>query len=205
MGYLGTVILLSMQGIMIYRISSMYTHNRKIVTLLNIAFVLEMVSLLSIQSLSNVQDVPIQETAPGINLCSQASFPSWLYTVWIPVTCFEVLVLALSVSLAVKYCHSVEIIRRAAPSRNSLVYILLRDSITFPFVTLTICIANLVSWMQLPYIAVQCTFSIAIFGPCIIGSRLILNLREAYYQPFKEECNIHDQDDFRINEIDFPV
>jgi len=32
-------------------------------------------------------------------------------------------------------------------------------------------------------------------GPCIIGPRLVLNLREAYYLPFKEECNaILDKD-----------
>lgn len=31
------------------------------------------------------------------------------------------------------------------------------------------------------------------FWPGVAGPRLILNLREAYYQPFEQECNIvHD-------------
>jgi len=40
-----------------------------------------------------------------------------------------------------------------------------------------------------PYVIEQISFAIAAFAPCIIGSRLILNLREAYYLPFIEECN----------------
>jgi len=37
------------------------------------------------------------------------------------------------------------------------------------------------------YLVTQFTFALAAFAPIILGSRLILNLREAYYQPFIEE------------------
>jgi len=42
------------------------------------------------------------------------------------------------------------------------------------------------------------------FAPCIIGPRLVLNLREAYYLPFTEECNAPEintqlfQEEFRV-------
>lgn len=42
------------------------------------------------------------------------------------------------------------------------------------------------------HIAAQIAFCMAAFAPCIIGSRLILNLREVYYKPFTEECTIGD-------------
>jgi hypothetical protein len=39
------------------------------------------------------------------------------------------------------------------------------------------------------YLVTQFTFAFAAFIPIILGSRLILNLREAYYQPFTEELD----------------
>jgi hypothetical protein len=78
--------------------------------------------------------IAVPQPAPGVRLCTENSFPSWMYTLWIPIILYELLVLTLSVSLAVKYYQSVRVMREYnTKPPNSLLYILLRDSITFPF------------------------------------------------------------------------
>ncbi|KAF9555225.1 hypothetical protein CPC08DRAFT_753199 [Agrocybe pediades] len=97
----------------------------------------------------------------------------------------------LSVSLAIKHYASIRKYPRVPlhSSRPSLIYILLRDSITFPFIYIVILLVNIAAGFYLHYQAVQMMLSLATFAPCIIGPRLILNLRELYYQPFRRECS----------------
>lgn len=145
-------------GIMSYRVSSMYNHNNKIAVVLVAALVLEVSLVVLVQVLtlgvhsrgylspllrlirsSNCQTnnpvmTAVPQPAPGVRLCAQDSFPSWMYTVWIPIIMFELLVLLLSLYLAVKYYQSVRLIPEDnTDPPDSLPYILLRDSITFPF------------------------------------------------------------------------
>lgn len=49
--------------------------------------------------------------------------------------------------------------------------------------------------MQLPEAAVSC-------AACVLGSRLVLNLRESYYTPFTDEVNIATelQSDLQLND-----
>jgi len=193
-GYLVMISVCSMQGIMICRISSMYLHNRKIIALLGGSCVLEVGFLILIQCLAGSVTAPVPDPAPGLRLCTQNSIPSWMYTTLIPVVCFELLILILAILLAIKYYRSIKIIQNSESPSVCLAYILLRDSITFPFIGVTLCLINLGTWIRLPYLDGQMAYTLASFAPCIIGSRLILNLREAYYQPFTEECNINNED-----------
>ena len=118
--------------------------------------------------------IAVPQPAPGVRLCAQDSFPRWMYTIWIPIIMFELLVLLLSLSLAVKYHQSMRLMRENyAKPTDSLQYIMLRDSITFPFMYviyrntrlyvclhdhkprssfsgLIICILNLISWIRFP-------------------------------------------------------
>ncbi|KAF9054624.1 hypothetical protein BJ165DRAFT_1399809 [Panaeolus papilionaceus] len=77
---------------------------------------------------------------------------------------------------------------RLGRKRKSLAYILFRDSILFPILAVLICVINLITWTSLPHSAIQMSVSLAAFVPCILGCRLILNLREAYYLTFEEEA-----------------
>ncbi|KAF4614494.1 hypothetical protein D9613_002470 [Agrocybe pediades] len=178
---------------MIFRVSSMYNHDRGIILLLATGFVLEWLGAILIQVLSYGVHAPIPNPAPGVRLCSQKSFPHWMFAVWIPIACFEGLILFLSICRGVTYYKSSKESKRLGLTgyawTNSLGYILLRDSIAFPFICVSICFINLFVWIYLPHLAAQMAFCIASFAPCIIGPRLILNLREAYYQPFIQEIN----------------
>jgi hypothetical protein len=141
-------------GIMSYRVSSMYNHNNKIIVVLVAALVLEVCLVVLVQILTlgvhareqlsppthtkfqtnNHDLIAVPQPAPGVQLCAQDSFPSWMYTLWIPIIMFELLVLLLSLFLAVKYYQPVRLMRENnTDPPDSLPYILLRDSITFPF------------------------------------------------------------------------
>ncbi|KDR69328.1 hypothetical protein GALMADRAFT_230818 [Galerina marginata CBS 339.88] len=194
-----------MQGIMIYRVSSMYNHDRKIIFLLATAFSAEIMSLLALQIIANgLETLEVPDPAPGVHLCKQRNMPSWSYITWVPVACFETLILVLSLSLAIKHYRTLKLNHELPISSNSsLAFILFRDSITFPFITLAVCITNFIMWMHPPYLMGQMTFTMATFSACIIGSRLILNLREAYYSPFMEECNVQEDihDAFELSDV----
>ncbi|KAF4614443.1 hypothetical protein D9613_002493 [Agrocybe pediades] len=190
------------ESIMVYRISSMYNHRRDIIVLLGTALCLEMISIVIIPTVSEIKHTPIDLPDTDVRFCTQNVFAHWMFTIWIPIILFESLILGLALSLALIYHRTIEGVadlQEEMPTAQvepffetkpeSLAYILLRDSITFPFI---LCIANFVVWITQPYVIIQIAFAVAAFAPCIIGSRLILNLREAYYLPFVEECNPHE-------------
>ncbi|PPQ72429.1 hypothetical protein CVT26_003792 [Gymnopilus dilepis] len=215
-GYLVMVVLSSMQGIMIYRVSSMYSHNRKIIYLLASALLVEITCVFFVQFYaydfhdrrsfrvhlglwdhqSDTLFSAVPDPAPGVQLCSQNTWPDFMWAAWVPVFFFESFILALSVSLAVKYYKSIRTLHAVRQTNgmpwensDSLVYILLRDSITFPSILTAFCFSNFFVWKFMDYLAVQISFTVTSFVPCIVGSRLIINLRETYYRPFKEECD----------------
>ncbi|KAF9543631.1 hypothetical protein CPC08DRAFT_649817, partial [Agrocybe pediades] len=191
MGYAATITSCAMQGIMIFRVSSMYNHDRDIILLLATGFVMEWLGAILTHPGLIVR--PIPNPAPGVRLCSQKSFPHWMFAVWTPIACFEGLILFLSICRGVACYKSSKESKRLGlagyASTNSLGYILLRDSTAFLFICVSICFINLFVWIYLPHLAAQMAFCIASFAPCIIGPRLILDLREAYYQPFIQEIN----------------
>ncbi|KDR69326.1 hypothetical protein GALMADRAFT_929086 [Galerina marginata CBS 339.88] len=219
LGYLNAMVLSSMQAIMIFRVSGMYNNDRRVTTLLFVALVLELAGIAVVQIVASRFPVPIPEPAPGVSPCSGPSSPHWMY-IWIPIVCFELLVLCLSLSRAIQHYRSIGVNRKLPwlsltqwHNPECLTYILLRDSITFPFISLVICITNIFVSVRLPvrfhassslhmiimgyvqYIIGQMGICVASFSPCIVGSRLILNLREAYYQPFVYECNVGTSSD----------
>jgi len=171
----------------------------------------------------------VSEPAPGIRICSRDSFPHFLYTIWIPILFFESLLLSLSFGIGIRYFRvmrgSVDLRSRAF--RHSLLFVLVRDSITFPFMwalilgctentslisvlsAVSVCLSNLVVWILQPVrlfshyhywifkgaclqvLHTELAFAIAVFTPCILGPRLVLNLQEAYYQPFAQEVDLN--------------
>lgn len=146
---------------MVYRISSMYTHDWKILRILVTAYVAEFLSLVLIQLVqvivgSNVnhagklfamyflwainrlapQDVFVQTP---VDFCAKEKYVSWIFVIWIPILVFELLICGLALTLGIKYYHALgsrEMFPnyRNANRKTPLLYILLRDSILFPFV-----------------------------------------------------------------------
>ncbi|KAF8166002.1 hypothetical protein B0H34DRAFT_258847 [Crassisporium funariophilum] len=160
-GWGNWAVLWSMQGIMIYRVSSMYYHSRKMICLLVSCFVVEIAITSTMQSLP--YDVVFG--SGHLTSCVEKVFPRWYRVFWTPIILFESLIFG----------------------RKSLMYTLLRDSILFPFIALILCFLNVIGWGYFSFTTIVAIVAISGFMARLLGCRLILNLREAYYRPFEEE------------------
>jgi len=144
---------------MIFRVSSIYDHHRSIIGSLLCAFGVEIAitsvmngltttSLLRTYHMSEFGSTSYLQGAHEIvnqlaiyeplgrclpSLTPQA--PNHYWTIfWIPIMIFEILILALSVHRALQYRSTLWADNRTTISgRQSLIYILLRDSLLFPF------------------------------------------------------------------------
>jgi len=123
---------------MIFRVSSMYQHNRHIVWALGCAFILEIMSVVVIVSLGLRYRKGKQYTRPSVchprvtdtkawkfniirlsatpgflsplstHQCSTKHFPRWILFTWTPIAVFEALIVFLSLKVAIQYYRSVK-------------------------------------------------------------------------------------------------
>ncbi|KAF8193781.1 hypothetical protein BJ912DRAFT_960471 [Pholiota molesta] len=185
-GFLAAILFFTMHGIMVFRISSMYTHDRKILRILIVAYMTEFLSVMTIQLVKrmlvakvNSSEVSVQPSGP---FCAKEHFTSWNFVVWLPLMLFECLIFVMFSGY------------RNSNRKTPLLYILLRDSISFPFLFSLSCIINCLIFLQAgnklrPVMAhISSLFPVVL--SIIFGSRLILNLQESYYESYGSEFSI---------------
>ncbi|KAF9471435.1 hypothetical protein BDN70DRAFT_888184 [Pholiota conissans] len=205
------VMFFAMHGIMVYRVSSMYTHDRRILKILVIGFIVEFSSVIVIQvaiwyygRMLTDSDIHIQTP---IGFCGGGKFPPWAFITWIPFVLFDCLICTLAVALGVRCyqevgSHGMFPNLRNSSRSSSLLFILLRDSIVFPIVFSLSCILNLVSFYLLSKglkpVTIHTTVLLPVVLSGLLGPRLILNLRESFYEPYEQELN------FRIETLTMP-
>ncbi|KAF9472990.1 hypothetical protein BDN70DRAFT_937763 [Pholiota conissans] len=205
------VTFVAMHGIMVYRVSSMYTHDRTILRILVIGFCVEFISFTIIQvalwyygRTATDSDILLQYP---IGFCGREKFPPWVSIVWLPLVLFDCLIFTLAVILCVrcyKEAGSHEMFPNLPNSSRTapLLFILLRDSIVFPFIFCLSCIINLVVFFLLTtglrHTTIHITFLLPVILSGLFGSRLILNLRESCSEPYEQEFN------FRIDTHTIP-
>ncbi|KAF8166005.1 hypothetical protein B0H34DRAFT_258760 [Crassisporium funariophilum] len=185
-GWGNWAVLWSMQGIMIYRVSSMYYHSRKMICLLVSCFVVEIAITSTMQSLP--YDVVFG--SGHLTSCVEKVFPRWYRVFWTPIILFESLIFGVSIFKGIRFYKSASTINgiiHTSLGRKSLMYTLLRDSILFPFIALILCFLNVIGWGYFSFTTIMAIVAISGFMARLLGCRLILNLREAYYRPFEEE------------------
>ncbi|EAU82650.2 hypothetical protein CC1G_07932 [Coprinopsis cinerea okayama7 len=123
----------------------------------------------------------------GMSVCVPGfakPFLEWYWAYLVFIIAFDVVAFTLALMEGIRY------FRRTKLAEGSLVRILLRDSIFFPFLGLSVSIFALLAWRSvLPYPSVAVLMTLMALTSPILGSRLILNLRDAYYKPFAEEVN----------------
>ncbi|KAF8176792.1 hypothetical protein BJ912DRAFT_930607 [Pholiota molesta] len=188
-GILTAVTFFTMHGIMAYRISSMYTHDRKIMRILVTAYLIEFIAVITLLTVAMVygsnltEDMLLQNS---LDFCGREKYPPWVFIIWIPVLLFEFLICTLALSLGIKYYRALgsEMFSnyRNSNRETSLLYILLRDSIIFP----------LIHDSDQPQQHTIFLFPVAL--SVIFGSRLILNLRESYYESYNQDFSFHIED-----------
>jgi len=184
----GTCVMLwSMQAIMQYRIYAMYRCSRKVLLFLIVCFTAQAVSMAWILAVLDKGSAVIVKQFPQIRLCTAIS-PKNCYILWIPVILFEFILFGFALRKGLQ--HSMIKGRVVLSPRSSVSSVLMRDSILFPALTATIYIISLAIWH--PFIQYGADIAAAFVGVIcrLIGSHLILNLRDAYYLPFEEEVSV---------------
>ncbi|KAF9482913.1 hypothetical protein BDN70DRAFT_929574 [Pholiota conissans] len=187
-GFLATVVLCAMQGLIALRIyRSLGRYNPKGKRVIKVAFILEVVALVSMQAAAIKQGAkrgnPDGKTA--IVLCSTEVFPSWMYTIWIPVLCFELLLLGLATRAVWEHYRVHRVLRstnteRFGRTQGGSVVVILRDSVVSLLVLIAICVANLSGRKVIGNVVpVQTSFALSTLGPVVLGSQLLTNLHQA--------------------------
>ncbi|KAF9010799.1 hypothetical protein BDQ17DRAFT_1346962 [Cyathus striatus] len=176
-----------MQGIMLHRISAMYNHSKKIIFLMLSVYLCEVITMTVIVGiiLSNiyVQDVSVTNTLT----IKVAIIPSIICGTWIAAVIMEFLLLILALYAGYQHMATSSLEIERSSDRPSWVFVLVRDSILFPFITFVSYIFTAIWWKFSTHPGGQISEAFSGFVACVLGPRLILNLREAYYRPFTDE------------------
>ncbi|KAH6879593.1 hypothetical protein BKA70DRAFT_1475024 [Coprinopsis sp. MPI-PUGE-AT-0042] len=197
--WLGMITLFTMNGLVVKRISCMYAGNRMILYLLVGAYAVQIVAGAVLTGLiapkgGNVVS-PLTSTS---SYCTPSiSIPRWFWTFLFYSVTFEVIVFALALVQGIRFLrarkpapdpHATSMVDRIWNRQGNLVRILIRDSISFPFIGLVLSVFNILAFKgKLPPPTTQIILVISAANSPILGCRLLLNLREAYYKPFHVE------------------
>ncbi|KAH6904955.1 hypothetical protein BKA70DRAFT_514778 [Coprinopsis sp. MPI-PUGE-AT-0042] len=202
------IAILAMNAIIVKRVVCMYNGDKRVLCVLAVAlFILAVYSLVLTILTSNPESVlRVQFTYP-FETCHRpmelGPVPMYYWSFIYAFFPFEVLVFGLSLVQGLKFIREKRWQARRArekaggsgvlglilwKTRRDLASVLLRDSILFPFINLIFAALNIMAWRaQIPSSLTQGIRLFSLVSVPTIGCRLILNLRDAYYKPFRDE------------------
>ncbi|EAU86670.2 hypothetical protein CC1G_07328 [Coprinopsis cinerea okayama7 len=137
----------AMQAIMINRLWCMYRRSKAILTLLSLALLAETICSSIIVALNYEVANVVVEWSPNFVMCVPTGFASSFYLFWIFILVFDILIFMLALLEGLKYFREVARQRELhdsgqlvtfgsvlwGPREGTLLRVLLRDSILFPF------------------------------------------------------------------------
>lgn len=182
-----TVLIWSMQAIMQYRVSCMYKHQRKAVFLMVTAFAIEVLSMAAINLVYLRRTIERAASIEKLNLCIGVHFPGRYTVYWIAVFVFELMIFILGFQAGLVYFRESRLIHSLG--KHGLRKILIRDSILFPLIAFIVGGVNVFVWSRLASYSITISVTFSQLLSRILGCRLVLNLREAYYLPFESEVD----------------
>ncbi|KAF9010774.1 hypothetical protein BDQ17DRAFT_1406070 [Cyathus striatus] len=181
------IVVWSMQGIMLHRISVMYGHSRKILFLMLSVYFCEIVTMIIITGIALSRFYVESVIIPDVATIQLAIIPSIISATWAISVIMEALLLILALCAGFRYIVSRREIGRLRSERPSLAFVLIRDSILFPLIALIAYTTTAFGWKFFAHPGGQISEAFSGCNACVLGPRLILNLREAYYRPFTDE------------------
>ncbi|KAF5313719.1 hypothetical protein D9611_010218 [Ephemerocybe angulata] len=214
--WLGGATANAMQGLMIHRMYSMYRQRRRalivIMTLLGTLILSEFIISL-ILSVNGTRGKGTGTTlSQSLHTCQAGgTYPKWAMTSWFLSIVFDLIIVGFTLWEGIRFLKEAERLSELSAtaqgahkyhfarnwSRQGILFqILMRDSLLFPFLGTLASLLNVVGWLATPIESGFAMYPI-IAGTAttpILGCRLVLNLRNAYYQPFSNEIEMSMQD-----------
>ncbi|EUC62177.1 transmembrane protein, putative [Rhizoctonia solani AG-3 Rhs1AP] len=153
-----------------------YLQDKRIVYPVVFLFFVQAIGMAAIIGMSFAKMKATHEPVPGFHICALLGVPQGMYVYWATNLAFESILFGLAVVKA--YQH---VSRRQGWSGPRILSVLVRDSILYFLVIFVTYIMNLVSWSTGGSGIYQLAIALAIALRASMGSRLLLNVREAYY------------------------
>ncbi|TFK76141.1 hypothetical protein BDN72DRAFT_831584 [Pluteus cervinus] len=162
------------------RIRALYGNKPKVSFWVGGAFGVEIITMITLYSCAIASTKFETELQPGLIICDAGHFPTYSFLIWVPVLAFETLLFILA--FRISYRHYSQCADTINWNRLTLLEVLLRDNFIYFLVAFVTYLVTLIAWLQVdsryhPAIG-SFTFSITI----IMGSRLVLNLSEAFHR-----------------------
>ncbi|KAF9461230.1 hypothetical protein BDZ94DRAFT_1299385 [Collybia nuda] len=203
-------------GILLIRLLAMYDNPRRLKVGLSLAFFVEII-VLSVMIVVGTYSLEVATyPVPSAVECLPKDVPTWFPAWWVPIILFDFMLFVFAVRIGLRHVRETQCLHRRGGGLNqvaggvrwgkqkdrssggkermgppafitktervSMVEVMLRDSILYYLVLLSINVLNALVWLGMN------VFSIS--AVCIMGCRMILNLRHAFYQPGAGEASV---------------
>ncbi|KAF9551430.1 hypothetical protein CPC08DRAFT_823181 [Agrocybe pediades] len=163
------------QAVLQIRIYALYYKNKKILIFMLVAYGITTAFSAWVLSFDLSAGESLAMQIPGGATCTLPPLPSRAFAFWIPINVYDAILCALAVY---RGFVTFRLERSSGTLGSTLLNVMLRDSV-FVFGLLTLAyMAGLVEWIKAPiaYAQIPAAFTVAMC--CVLGSRMILNIRE---------------------------
>ncbi|KAG9103575.1 hypothetical protein FRC06_009827 [Ceratobasidium sp. 370] len=163
------------------RIAAMFSQDKRILVPMVLLFFAQAIGMAGIIGTGFEKMQAVNEPVPGFRACALKGVPSRMYIYWATNLSFEAILFSLAVF---KAWQNFTGRRGTRPSWSGprILNILIRDSILYFSVIFVTYVMNLIAWSTGGGSLYQLAIALAIALRASMGSRLLLNVREAYYK-----------------------
>ncbi|KIM57083.1 hypothetical protein SCLCIDRAFT_1143860 [Scleroderma citrinum Foug A] len=170
------------QSILQMRLYALYDCSRKVMSIMGLAFVLEILAMSTILLRTNLTTGASNEPLPGVKFCTNEDMSRSFCVFWLPVLCFECLLCSLAVWAGIQRSKD-GMSPMVVSNKVCLLDILIRGNVGYFLAIFLAGVVNAVMWATLPgeWIEVPEGFPHAV--TVIAGCRLILHVRNAASPP----------------------
>ncbi|KAH7906089.1 hypothetical protein BJ138DRAFT_672799 [Hygrophoropsis aurantiaca] len=167
--------------ILVIRLWAMYGRNRWILISITAFWALQLVAGIIIIGNSVNYAPAIAQPAPGFVVCS-TTLPPYSAACWIPVLAFEITLLALMLVKGWQNFRRENVTAVSGMTGKSLANLTVRDSMTYFVIINAAYVATAAVWYRKPPALMEAMTSWIIVLPPLMASKLLLNLRDAFYR-----------------------
>lgn len=182
---------------------ALYNHNRRPLYVVNVVYVLLVLAVLvtvmpfggrirfimsdpiCVQAIAPVSGDRNDSLNVKVDLDSTTKFPVWMLCIVLTWAMFTVFLLVL-IAYKVWRTFRQQVLARALDEEGGgLAYILVRDSLCYGGVIFLVALTNVVMTIFTPTALYQVGYGFNVVLPCILSSRILLNLRE--WEKYRED------------------
>jgi len=172
----GSLMLFTVEVVLQLRIFAMYNRNKTLATVNLVFFALEIVAMLTIYNVGITFGTTLA-TPAGVTGCWGFT-TNYLFSIWFPGLAFECWLAGLAVWKAVDRSRKGVMVNG---QKVDLLSLLIRDSVIYFFLIAAGLASNAIIWLASTSAVDAVVVPLAHASMIVGGSRLFLNLREAYY------------------------